>query len=125
MKQGLFSLYLNVRTFANSAVRRYAPMTVGVLILHVAQNLTAQNGPSLVDRNLVVRTVATGLDQPTTMAFLGPNDMLVLEKATGKVQRVIDGVIQTTPALDLVVNSASERGLLGIALHPDFPDQPA
>ncbi len=53
------------------------------------------------------------------MAFLGPNDMLVLEKATGKVQRVVNGVVQST-VLDLPVDSASERGLLGIALHPHF-----
>lgn len=81
--------------------------------------------PTLVDRNLVVSTVVEGLDTPTTMAFLGEGDMLVLEKATGLVRRVIDGVIQPDPVLDLAVNSASERGLLGIALHPDFPDEPS
>jgi glucose/arabinose dehydrogenase len=53
------------------------------------------------------------------MAFLGPRDFLILEKATGKVQHVINGVVVGT-ALDLAVNSASERGLLGIALQPDF-----
>ena len=50
--------------------------------------------------------------------------MLVLEKGSGKVQRVINGVLQPTPALDLAVNSASERGLLGVALHPRFPRDP-
>jgi glucose/arabinose dehydrogenase len=79
----------------------------------------AHAAPSVVDPNLAVRTAASGLDQPISMAFIGPNDMLVLEKATGKVQRVVDGVVQST-VLDLPVNSASERGLLGIALHPQF-----
>ena len=46
--------------------------------------------------------------------------MLVLEKNTGRVLRVTDGVVQG-PVLDLAVNSFSERGLLGIALHPFFP----
>jgi glucose/arabinose dehydrogenase len=82
--------------------------------------LNAQ-GPSLVDPNLRVRTVIEGLDQPTSMAFLGHNDFFVLEKATGQVKRVVDGVVQNT-VLDLAVNSGSERGLLGIALHPDFAD---
>ena len=45
--------------------------------------------------------------------------MLVLEKNTGKVRRVVNGVVTTV--LDLAVNFGSERGLLGIALHPDFP----
>lgn len=79
----------------------------------------ATAAPSVVDPNLAVRTAASGLDQPISLAFLGPNDMLVLEKATGKVQRVVNGVVQST-VLDLAVNSGSERGLLGIALHPHF-----
>jgi aldose sugar dehydrogenase len=75
--------------------------------------------PSMLDPNLSVRTLASGLNQPTSMAFIGAGDLLVLEKATGKVQRVYNGQIHST-ALDLAVNSASERGLLGLALHPDF-----
>jgi glucose/arabinose dehydrogenase len=86
----------------------------------VTQRLAAQSsGPTLVDENLQVRTVVAGLNQPTTMAFLGPAEFLVLEKATGRVQHVINGAVGGT-ALDLAVNNSSERGLLGIALHPDF-----
>jgi glucose/arabinose dehydrogenase len=84
--------------------------------------LNAQDPPSLVDPNLRLRTVVENLDQPTTMAFLGPNDFFVLEKATGQAKRVVNGVVQGTPVLDLAVNSGSERGLLGIALHPNFAD---
>jgi glucose/arabinose dehydrogenase len=73
--------------------------------------------------NLGVRTLVTGLDQPTTMAFIDRNDILVLEKATGRVQRVLNGRLHST-VLDLAVNSGSERGLLGMALHPDFPRRP-
>ena len=72
---------------------------------------------------LDVRPVAQGLNLPTTMAFLGARDMLVLEKNTGTVKRVVNGTAQDT-VLDLAVNFGSERGLLGIALHPDFPADP-
>ncbi len=75
--------------------------------------------PTMLDPNLTVDTVVTGLDQPTSIAFLDANDFLVLEKASGKVQRIVNGALQAT-VLDLPVNSASERGLLGIALHNDF-----
>jgi glucose/arabinose dehydrogenase len=85
--------------------------------------LNAQDTPSLVDPNLRVRTVIENLDQPISMAFLGPNDFFVLEKATGQVKRVVNGVVQNT-VLDLAVNSGSERGLLGITLHPNFPAAP-
>src|SRR5262249_6310703 len=80
-------------------------------------SLPPPEGPTMIDPNLQVTTVVSGLDQPTSMAFLGPNDFLILEKASGKVQHVVNGAIAGT-ALDLPVNSASERGLLGIALSP-------
>jgi uncharacterized repeat protein (TIGR01451 family) len=79
--------------------------------------------PVLLDQNLSVTTVINGLDQPTTMAFISANEFLVLERATGRVQRILNGQLQTA-ALDLAVNNASERGLLGIALHPNFPYTP-
>ncbi len=75
--------------------------------------------PVLLDPNLGVRPVISGLSQPTGLAFLGDNDFLVLEKGTGRVQRVVNGVLAGT-ALDLAVNAGSERGLLGIALSPNF-----
>jgi aldose sugar dehydrogenase len=80
--------------------------------------------PTVLDRNLVVRTVSAGMTTPIAMAFIGPADMLVLEKNTGRVQRVTGGVVASAPVLDLAVNSSSERGLLGIALHPAFPATP-
>jgi glucose/arabinose dehydrogenase len=73
----------------------------------------------MLDDNLTVSTVLTGLNQPTSLAFIGANDFFILEKPTGKVLRVLNGTLQGT-VLDLAVNNASERGLLGIALHPNF-----
>jgi glucose/arabinose dehydrogenase len=78
-------------------------------------------GPEILHPRLELRTVVTGLVTPTSIAFLGEEDLLVLEKNTGKVVRVTDGSVSST-VLDLAVNFGSERGLLGIALHPDFPE---
>ena len=94
------------------------------LIVRDQTRVTAQaTDPSMLDPNLGVRAAVSGLNQPTTMAFIGEGDLLVLEKATGRVRRVVDGSIGAT-VLDLAVNSGSERGLLGIALPPDFPADP-
>jgi glucose/arabinose dehydrogenase len=89
------------------------------------QAAEAQEGlPQMLTPSLQVRAViSAGLELPIGLAFIGPNDMLVLEKDSGRVKRVINGVI-TGIVLDLGVNSNSERGLLGIALHPDFPTNP-
>lgn len=81
------------------------------------------NHPRVLVPNLNVRTVISGLTTPLALAFIADGDMLVLEKNTGRVLRVTDGVVKGT-ALDLAVNNASERGLLGIALHPEFPVNP-
>ena len=75
----------------------------------------------ILDPTLQVTTVLnTGIAQPIGIVFLSANDFLVLERASGQVKRVIDGVIQAAPVLDLAVNSNSERGLLSLALHPSF-----
>src|SRR5215211_5956234 len=79
----------------------------------------------VLDPNLKVTTLLSGnVTQPIGIVFLSRNDYLVLEKASGRVKRVIDGVVQTTPVLDLAVNSNSERGLLSLVLHPNFPTTP-
>jgi glucose/arabinose dehydrogenase len=67
----------------------------------------------------LLRTAVSGLSEPISMAFIGNREILVLEKASGQVKRVVDGEVRDV-VLDLAVNSASERGLLGIALHPRF-----
>lgn len=72
------------------------------------------------DPGLQVEIVATGLTQPTSMAFIGNDDILVLQKASGQVRRIVGGVLQPGFVLDVPVHFASERGLLGIALDPDF-----
>ena len=79
--------------------------------------------PTLVDDRLSVDTFIQGLITPISIAFLDEDDLFVLEKNTGRVRRVTNGVDQGV-VLDLAVNFFNERGLLGIALHPDFPSTP-
>ena len=50
------------------------------------------------------------------MAFLGPDDILVLEKGQGTVQRIVNGEILPEPLIQVDVTSKDERGLLGIAI---------
>ena len=91
--------------------------TCFALLLFLAQPLFAQ---TLSDGGLIITPIVSGLSAPTQMAFLGANDILVLQKNDGRVRRVINGVLQPGEILDLAVDSDSERGLLGIALHPSF-----
>lgn len=104
--------------------RTLAPVLALALAVLTPPSATADHGgPHMLDPRLDVRTVVSGLVTPTSLAFLGPDEFFVVEKNTGRVQHVINGVVEDT-VLDLAVNFASERGLLGIALHPDFPSDP-
>src|ERR687896_1950534 len=94
-------------------------LALAVAALLALAGLASAQEPELVDPDLAVSTAVSGLSQPIAIAFIGRDDMLVLEKASGQVKRVVDGEVRGV-VLDLAVNSASERGLLGIALHPKF-----
>ncbi len=75
--------------------------------------------PVMNETSLGVEVVASGLTEPTALAFTGAKDFFVTEKSTGQVHHVSDGQV-SEPVVDLAVNFFDERGLLGIALHPDF-----
>ena len=72
--------------------------------------------PAVNDASLMVEAVQKGLEHPTSMAFLGPHDILVLEKDKGTVRRIIDGQLLDKPILDVNVATEQERGMLGIAI---------
>jgi glucose/arabinose dehydrogenase len=80
------------------------------------ENLTSGVPIVTNDPNLKIEVVAEGLEEPTSMSFLGPNDILVLEKNNGTVRRIINDTIIPEPVLDLNVGNLRERGLLGIAI---------
>jgi glucose/arabinose dehydrogenase len=101
-------------------------VTIGLISLIPSSNISfeqeeeegeeATTIPKLGDSNLNIELVANGINSPTTMAFLGPDDILVLEKDKGTVQRIVNGEMLEEPILDINVNSEDERGLLGIAV---------
>ncbi|HKR73218.1 MAG TPA: phospholipid carrier-dependent glycosyltransferase, partial [Candidatus Nitrosocosmicus sp.] len=46
--------------------------------------------PNVTNPNLKVEVVASGLNYPTTMAFVGKDDILVLEKNNGTIKRIVN-----------------------------------
>lgn len=82
--------------------------------------LLQQPEPVLNDTNLHAILVAKGLSFPTSMAFLGPDTILVLEKNEGTVRLIRNGMLQAEPVLRVPVNSIGERGLLGISVYGEI-----
>ena len=87
-------------------------------LLAICLSAGASAAPMAEDADHSVTLVTEDLSTPTAMAFIGADDFLVLEKNSGTVQRFLSGV--RTQVLDLNVTFDGERGLLGIAVHPDF-----
>lgn len=95
-----------------------ALLTLGLVSPLLVVQARAQ---TINDPDLVVEQVVAGLSVPTAMAFLAPDDILVLQKEDGQVRRVLGEVLQPDPVLDVAVNFDSERGLLGIAINKQQP----
>ncbi|CAN5180773.1 PQQ-dependent sugar dehydrogenase [soil metagenome] len=70
-------------------------------------------------------TITEGLTSPWGLAFLPEGDALVSERDTGLIKRVpVDGGEAVTVGELPEADPSSEGGLLGLAVHPEFPEQP-
>ncbi len=65
-----------------------------------------------------------GLASPTNVAIARDGRIFLAEQATGDVRIIEDGVLLPAPFDHVDVVAGAETGLLGLALHPGFPDRP-
>lgn len=81
----------------------------------------------LADVALAVEVVVDGLDDPVDVAAPGDGSgrLFVVERP-GRIRVVSGGELLAAPFLDIEdrIVSGGERGLLGLAFHPDFPSDP-
>jgi glucose/arabinose dehydrogenase len=63
--------------------------------------------------------VASGIASPTAMAFAPDGRLFVCEQG-GALRVIKNGVLLAAPFVTLTVDSAGERGLLGVAFDPAF-----
>jgi glucose/arabinose dehydrogenase len=100
------------------ATRRVAGLAVTALLLGAASAHAAITVPAGFDQ----RVLAEGLTQPVQAAWAPDGRMFVAEKP-GRIRVVsADGTLRTAPLLDISgrVNNVQDRGLLGIAVDPQF-----
>src|SRR4029453_11991596 len=63
--------------------------------------------------------LATTLSSPTAMALAGDGRIFVCQQG-GALRVIKNGALLSTPFVTLTVDPNGERGLLGVALDPDF-----
>ena len=88
--------------------------------------LAAPAAAQVVPDGITVEPLATGLSAPTGFDFLPDGRVIYVEQFTGRVRVLTVGTgVQVTPVLSVAsVNAGGERGLLGIAVDPRYPDPP-
>ena len=97
-----FGCNLNLEFYLNN--KRISTLCIQDYHSHLAKALSSKypevglpspKGPTILDPNLKAEVVFRGLKYPTSMAFLGPNDILVTEKDAGTVRRIVNGTEST------------------------------
>ncbi len=82
----------------------------------ISAHLSAQ--PSAI---LDTTTVASGLDVPWDIEWMGNEQLMVTERG-GRISRVNIATQTLTPLLQLDVAEEIHSGLMGLELHPQWPD---
>lgn len=63
--------------------------------------------------------VATGIDRPTSMAFAADGRIFVCQQS-GDLRVIKNGALLATPFATVTTGTTGERGLLGVAIDPNF-----
>ena len=81
----------------------------------VGKTLQIKEGtsPQIKDSSIKIETIATGINELTTFAFVG-NDILYLEKINGDIRLIRDGQVSEKILYHFDVYKTTESGLLGI-----------
>lgn len=115
-------IFLIIAVIMIATITLYFSQINGQKIFRERPFSLSPDDPRVFDSRLKVEKLVDGLEMPTTMAFLGPDDFLVLEKDKGTVMRVLNGKILAEPILDVNVANFVERGLCGIAVSKNGPN---
>ncbi len=89
----------------------------------------AQNGISnpihipSIDKKIIVETWIENLKIPWSLVFL-PDERALVSERPGIIKLIRNGKLQSKPYAIIDVSHIGEGGLMGLAVHPDFPQNP-
>ena len=110
---------------SRTARRRIIARTVAALFLMVAAWPAVTAQPATAGTPFTAEPIVTGLGQPVAFTFAPNGRIFYVERDTEQV-RIYNPLTEEDRLFVAVpsVNSAGERGVLGVALHPAYPDRP-
>ncbi|ADQ15664.1 PQQ-dependent sugar dehydrogenase [Halanaerobium hydrogeniformans] len=71
---------------------------------------------------VIVESWVENLNIPWELVFLSEERALVSER-DGKIRLIKSGELQSEPYLEINLTAIGEGGLMGMAVHPDYPDE--
>jgi len=103
---------------------RQVPLVAAMIavVFMLGLGCLAQQAPpnSRTSGSLTVTTIADGLEQPWSLAFLPDGTMLVTE-LVGRLRVIRQGVLDPNPVAGVPdIYAAPYAGLMDVVLHPDF-----
>lgn len=107
------------------ALRR-RPFTALALSLSLSPLILASSCPLPPNGglSLSIETIVANADAPVDLVFAPDGRVFYTEKNSGRIRVIAIGALLDAPFATILVNNRSERGLLGIVLHPDFASTP-
>ncbi len=123
----MFRILGNTDTLRRSRARlarRASPLfclSLTALVLLAAGLAPRAASAATLPSGFVEMRLASGLQNPTAMA-LTPDGRIFVAEQSGKLRVIKDGALLPTPFVDLTgkLDSQVERGLVGVAVDPDF-----
>ncbi|HKK73831.1 MAG TPA: PQQ-dependent sugar dehydrogenase [Saprospiraceae bacterium] len=88
------------------------------LLLFAFLALSLNTQAAKLPPGFIEERIAQGLD-PTTMA-MAPDGRIFIAEKDGRIRIVENGVLLEDPFLEIAVDNFNERGLGGLAFHPNF-----
>ncbi|MFW6273664.1 MAG: PQQ-dependent sugar dehydrogenase, partial [Halanaerobium sp.] len=79
---------------------------------------------NLEPSDIEVESWLENLNVPWEIVFLPESSRALITERGGRILQVEDGELQGESYLELDINSRGEGGLMGMAHHPDFPEEP-
>lgn len=100
-------------------LRRAATIVASIAAVFISATIPALAHAATLPAGFSETRIASGLPSPTSLAIAPDGRIFVTEQA-GRLRVIRDGVVLAQPFVTLSTNTLGERGLLGVALDPDF-----
>jgi aldose sugar dehydrogenase len=109
----MISPYYDAPNQYNNDVIKSLIFAIFLVIVQLIPIISVHADPAMTNNHFRIERTFSANFEPSSMTFLGQDDILVLDRDEGKVYRVTQGINSAT-VLDVNVGTDGYRGLLGV-----------